>query len=162
MRKQKLTTILIVALVLAIGLVGYTQIAIVAIEKNINIAASAKTGGTDGTQVQGAGVLPYTQEGYNQMLQYYKSIKLDTAQSKAVAGLDVELPCCGFQEIQANSDGTANFDGSCHCGHHDSMYGLAKYMVSNGYNRGDIQKELDVWKSVFFPTQGSGNLGGCA
>lgn len=167
MKSEKITIGLVLALLAVIGLIGYTQFAIEAANKNLELAATAKlsTGGTNGAQMQqaqGAGVLPYNQAGYEQMLQHYKAIKLDNAQSKTVAGLDVELPCCGFKDILTNSDGTANFAGSCHCGHHDAMYGLAKYMVSNGYGRNEIQKELNAWKGVFFPSQGSGNLGGCA
>jgi len=157
------------AVIVVIGLALYTQYKISATNSALDKLATgmiaAKTTGAQQTSPSGISPqmgISYDTQGYNTLLNYYKTINLDTGQSKTVAGLDVELPCCGFKDIITNSDGTANFPASCHCGHHDAMYGLAMYMVQKGYSREEMQKELNVWKEVFFPSQGGGNLGGCA
>jgi len=158
-----------IAIVLVIGLAVYTQYKIGATNSALESVAVTMATAKQGSSQQTAqvGVSPqlgitYDMQGYDKMLNYYNTIDLTGEQGKIVAGLNVELPCCGFTNILTNSDGTANFADSCHCGHHDAMYGLAKYMVQNGYSREEIQKELNAWKEVFFPTQGGGNLGGCA
>lgn len=153
-------------LIAIVAFVAYAQTTISSTSAALDrIAAAQKSGDQQQPAISGMSPqmgIQYNTEGYNALLKYYNTIELSDAESKAVAGLDVELPCCGFQGILKNADGTANFDGSCHCGHHDAMYGLAKYMVQNGYNREQMQNELNVWKEVFFPTTGGGNLGGCA
>src|SRR3989344_3069113 len=164
--KKSNYAVIAVAIVFVIGLAVYTQYRISATNTELDrVAITMATAAQSGTQqAEPRGIsqqmeINYNTDGYNTLLKYYKSINLDAEQSKKVAGLDVELPCCGFQKIVTKTDGTADFPGSCHCGHHDAMYGLAKYMVQKGYSREEMQKELDVWKEVFFPTQGGGNLG---
>lgn len=153
--EQKIFALIAVVLVAIVAFVAYTQASISSTKTALD-----RIGAGQGMSPQMG--IQYNTQGYNALLNYYSTINLSDAESKAVAGLDVELPCCGFQEILTNSDGTANFVDSCHCGHHNAMYGLAKYMVQNGYNREQMQNELNVWKEVFFPTSGGGNLGGCA
>ena len=163
--EQKIYALIAVVLVAIVVFVAYTQAAINSTSSALGTIAAQKSTGQQQATPQGISPqmgIEYNTQGYNALLDYYSTINLSDAQSKAVAGLDVELPCCGFKEILVNSNGTANFEASCHCGHHDAMYGLAKYMVQNDYNREQMQSELNVWKEVFFPAQGSGNLGGCA
>ncbi len=162
---------IMVAIIFVLGLVIFSQYKISAtntvLDKVALSLASVKKGGGEVATSGPAGMSPqmgisYDTNGYNALLSHYKTIKLSADDSKKVAGIDVELPCCGFKNIATSKDGTADFDGSCHCGHHDAMYGLAKFMIQKGYRREDIQKEENIWKEVFFPTAGGGNLGGCA
>jgi len=97
--------------------------------------------------------LTYDNAGYESLLQAAKSVNLDASQTKLIVGLNVQMPCCGFTSLQAS--------GNCECGHHVALYGLAKLLVSKGYDNAKIQEEIDKWKIVFYPDGGSGNTGGC-
>lgn len=102
-------------------------------------------------------LVDYNEAGYQQLLKYDSTIRLNADQTKNYAGLDVELPCCGFAKLNAM--------GNCGCGHHIALSGLAKFMASKGYNKAEIQNEIDTWKSVFYPGGapgvGSGAMGSC-
>ena len=102
----------------------------------------------------GQGVVEFSDAGYQKLLEYDKSTLTDN-QLKSFVGLDVELPCCGFQKLQAS--------GNCQCGHHVAMSGLAKHMIQENYTAEQVQTELNKWKKFFFPdsTASSGNAGGC-
>ncbi|HIK03065.1 TPA: hypothetical protein H1012_04465, partial [archaeon] len=122
--EQKTYALTAVVLVAIAVFVAYTQAAISSTNSVLGKIAAQKSGGQ---QAGAQGISPqmgiqYNTQGYNALLNYYSTINLSDSQSKAVAGLDVELPCCGFKEILVNSNGTANFEASCHCGHHDAMY----------------------------------------
>lgn len=159
-----------IAIIVVLSILAYNQYAIGAANKNldriaITMAAASASGDEQQTTLQGIGPelgITYDTKGYKMLLNYYKTIKLSANESKQVAGIDVTLPCCGFKAILTSKDGTSDFENSCHCGHHDAMYGLAKYMVQKGYSREDMQKEENAWKEVFFPASGGSNLGGCA
>ena len=92
-------------------------------------------------------LVPYNDAGYQQLLGYDKSISLGSSELQNYAGLDVELPCCGFKTLSAA--------GNCGCGHHSALSGLAKMMARNGYSKAQIQSEIDAWKDVFYPSDGS-------
>ncbi len=95
----------------------------------------------------------YDDAGYQKLLGYAKSINLDAAQTKLIVGLDIQIPCCGVKTLQASNN--------CECGHHVSMFGLAKLLASKGYDRNEIQSELDKWKLVFYPAGASSGTGDC-
>ncbi len=97
--------------------------------------------------------VPYNDDGYKQLLGFDKTISLSDAQKQDFVGLNVRLPCCGFQSLQAA--------GNCQCGHHIAMSGLAKSMLQDGYAKEEVQAELDKWKDIFYPGSSSGGLGGC-
>lgn len=98
--------------------------------------------------------IPYNEQGYKQLLGYDNAIQLDAAEKSNYVGLNIALPCCGFQALQA--------EGNCQCGHHVAMSGLAKYMIQKGYDIAEVQAELDKWKEVFYPgSSNGGGLGGC-
>ncbi len=90
--------------------------------------------------------------GYEELLEA-NSIKLSAEQQRKIIGLDIQLPCCGFQKIQAS--------GNCECGHHVAMVGLAKLLASKGYDRGQIQNEIDIWKNIFYPNGVESGAGAC-
>lgn len=127
-------------------------------------ASSSSDGGCGGVPQSHEGVsavagdmseygITYDSAGYEQLLKAAKDVNLDAGQTKEIVGLDVEMPCCGVKTLQAS--------GNCECGHHVALYGLAKLLVSKGYDRAKVQGEIDKWKDVFYPGGGSGNTGGC-
>ncbi|MBI4144669.1 hypothetical protein HY493_00490 [Candidatus Woesearchaeota archaeon] len=96
--------------------------------------------------------LTYDDAGYQELLKAEKSITLTAAQTSTIVGLDILLPCCGVQSLQAKDN--------CQCGHHVAMFGLAKMLAKEGYSRDQIQDELNKWKEVFYPGGATGT-GGC-
>ncbi len=92
-------------------------------------------------------------KGYEQLLDFDDTITLTAEQQNRIVGLDIQIPCCGFQKIQAS--------GNCECGHHIAMVGLAKLLAQKGYDRTSIQTELDVWKNIFYPNGAESGAGAC-
>lgn len=100
------------------------------------------------TSASGNGVitkLSLDTAGYNQLLEYDKTITLTDAQKKNYAGFDVLIPCCGFQLTSQDEN------NDCRCGHHIALAGLIKWGLTNGKSRDQIQQEINQWKPVFFP-----------
>lgn len=91
--------------------------------------------------------------GYKQLLDYESTIRLSSEQQQKIIGLDIRIPCCGFQKIQAADN--------CACGHHIALVGLAKLLASTGYDRDKIQQEIDVWKNIFYPNGVDSGAGAC-
>jgi len=46
-------------------------------------------------------------------------------------------------------------------GHHVALVGLAKLLASKGYDKDEIQKEIDVWKNIFYPNGVDSGAGAC-
>ncbi len=94
----------------------------------------------------------YDNAGYDQLLAFEKSIQLSAEQKKTITGLNVQMPCCGYAQLDP--------DNNCGCGHHIALLGLAKLLASKGWDRNAIQTEMNVWNALFYP-EGGGNMGGC-
>ncbi|MBI4150533.1 hypothetical protein HY492_00230 [Candidatus Woesearchaeota archaeon] len=97
--------------------------------------------------------ITYDSKGYDQLLKAAQSITLNAAQTKTIVGLNILLPCCGVSTLQAKDN--------CPCGHHVAMFGLAKMLATKGYERADIQTELNRWKTIFYPGGVDSGAGGC-
>ncbi len=89
--------------------------------------------------------LPLTNEGYEKLLEYDKTISLSDEEKKKFAGFNVFLPCCGFRMTSEDEY------KDCRCGHHVAYAGLIKWGIKNGLTREQIQEEIDQWKPVFYP-----------
>ncbi len=89
--------------------------------------------------------LPLGEDGFNTMVEWDKTITLSDEQKKQFAGFNTRLPCCGFGLT------TEDEFSDCRCGHHLAYAGLIKYGLTNGWARGQIQEEIDQWKTVFYP-----------
>ncbi|MBS3051936.1 MAG: hypothetical protein J4428_01005 [Candidatus Aenigmarchaeota archaeon] len=137
------------ALFLLILVVGLNQFFIYKINNSMNLIKTS----TVKNEVTSSESVALDNGGYEKLLEYEETISLTPEQNKQIVGLDINLPCCGVQKIQAA--------GNCGCGHHLALHGLAKYMITNGYDRNEIQNEIDKWKTVFYPESGSGSMGGC-
>jgi len=59
--------------------------------------------------------------------------------------------CCGL----TSKDGFARSNGQrqCGCAHNAAFSGLTMWMIENGYSNQEILKEINKWKSSFFPKQ---------
>lgn len=98
--------------------------------------------------------LTYDNAGYEKLVEAAKTIQLTQEQTQKIVGLDAQIPCCGFKDLQAS--------GNCECGHHQALYGLAKILASKDYSRSEIQSEMNKWKTIFYPNSGgSSNTGAC-
>lgn len=125
---------------------------IVVTNQYIIMTSATITGAATRKEAQNTYGIPFSEEGYQQLLGYDKTIRLTDPQMKNYVGLDVEMECCGFKTLQAK--------GNCQCGHHIALSGLAKYLISKGYTREQVQSEINTWKNVFFGDSG-GDMGGC-
>lgn len=83
--------------------------------------------------------------GYNQMVEWDRTIQETTDLQKQVAGFDALIPCCGFKLTGADPN------QDCQCGHHLAIRGLIKYGLTHGWTRDQIQQEINQWKPVFYP-----------
>jgi len=98
--------------------------------------------------------LTYDNAGYEKLVEAAKTIQLSAEQTQKIIGLDAQIPCCGFKELQAS--------GNCECGHHQAIYGVAKLLTSKNYSREEIQSEMNKWKTIFYPAGVSSSAGACA
>lgn len=89
----------------------------------------------------------FTAAGYNSLLAWNRDVKLSEARQHDFAGLHVRLPCCAFADTV--EDETKN----CACGHHVALYGAAKKLLAEGWERADVQQEIIRWERYFFPKE---------
>ena len=116
-------------------------------------SGAAGSGSCGGVSVQSGEMseygVSYDQTGYEKLVNYQNTLTLDGDQAKKVIGLNVQIPCCGFETILPTNN--------CACEHHIALYGLAKFLAIENYDRDYIQAEIDKWKTVFDQS----NIGGC-
>jgi len=89
--------------------------------------------------------LPLNNEGYQQTVEWDRTIQETTDLQKQIAGFDVLIPCCGFQLTSADPN------QDCQCGHHLAMRGIIKYGLTHGWTRDQIQQEINQWKPIYYP-----------
>ncbi len=94
------------------------------------------------TQDYGA---PLTDEGYQTLLQWNNDLKVEASYAEAFESLDMRLPCCDWSK--PSRDETTN----CGCGHHQALEGLSKKLLSEGWTREAVQREVTRWSDYFFP-----------
>lgn len=89
--------------------------------------------------------LPLNTQGFNQMVEWDRTIQETPDLQQKVAGFDALIPCCGFQLTSADPN------QDCQCGHHLAIRGLIKYGLTHGWTKDQIQQEINQWKPVFYP-----------
>lgn len=89
----------------------------------------------------------FTVAGYNSLLAWNRDVKLREGRQHDFAGLHVRLPCCAFADTV--EDETQN----CACGHHVALYGAAKKLLAEGWERAAVQQEINRWARYFFPKE---------
>ena len=97
--------------------------------------------------------IEYGDKGYKQLLDAADNVKVTAAQESTFVGLNIGMPCCGVNMLQAKDN--------CGCGHHVALFGLAKVLASQSVERAAIQEEIDNWKDVFYPGGVSSDTGEC-
>lgn len=156
-QKHRATTVLLIVLLMVVAVNQYMLMAVSSAQNRVTITgqAAAQQAFQPAALADDLMVgIPYNDQGYQRLMNYDKTIKLSGGEMQKYVGLDIELPCCGVKALQAS--------GNCQCGHHVAMSGLAKYMAQKGYSEGDIQSELNKWKTVFYPdSTGSSAPGTC-
>lgn len=89
--------------------------------------------------------LPLNNDGFQQSVEWDRTIQETPDLQKQIAGFDVLIPCCGFQLSSADPN------QDCQCGHHLAMRGIIKYGLTHGWTRDQIQQELNQWKPIYYP-----------
>lgn len=89
--------------------------------------------------------LPLNTEGFQQSVEWDRTIQETPDLQKQIAGFDALIPCCGFAKTSADPN------ADCQCGHHLAMRGIIKYGLTHGWTRDQIQQELNQWKPIYYP-----------
>lgn len=84
---------------------------------------------------------------YDALVAAYPKLPVNPRWAVAYEQLDVTLPCCPTEHPVA--DETKN----CGCGHHQSLYALAKQLLAQGRSTQQVQQELHRWAAYFFPKE---------
>lgn len=112
--------------------------------QNLITEAQAKVVPTEGsTSILG---LKFTKSDY-QSLVTASNMPMTTDEMNAFAGMDVSMPCCGFEAT------LPDFGENCQCGHHLATYGVIKKMVKAAIPHQRIQIEVRRWVNYFFPKE---------
>jgi hypothetical protein len=89
----------------------------------------------------------FNQDGYDMLLRWNRDIRPEESWAADYEALNITLPCCAA--AHPNRDETLN----CACGHHQALYGVAKWLLQRGYTVTEVQTEVDQWKAFFFPRE---------
>jgi len=89
--------------------------------------------------------LPLNTVGFQQTVEWDRTIQETPDLQKQVAGFDALIPCCGFKLTSADPN------ADCQCGHHLAIRGIIKYGLTHGWTRDQIQQELNQWKPIYYP-----------
>jgi len=90
--------------------------------------------------------LKFTSADY-QILVNNAQMPMTSEEMNYFAGMDVSMPCCGFDKT------VANFPENCQCGHHLATYGIIKKMTKANIPRQRTQIEVRRWIGYFFPKE---------
>jgi len=89
----------------------------------------------------------FSLEGYQTLLAWNEALEPEADWAHRYEALDIRLPCCGAQHPFADES------KNCGCGHHQALYGAAKYLLRSHFSLEETQDEVDRWKSYFFPRE---------
>jgi hypothetical protein len=85
--------------------------------------------------------------GYETLLMWKDRYPINPSRASDFEALNVTLPCCAFTTPSADES------KNCGCGHHLAVYGLAKKLLADGYNRAETQAEIARWVAYLFPQE---------
>lgn len=91
--------------------------------------------------------IAFDEAGYATLIECNRDLRPAPRWAQDYERLDVRLPCCGAWRPFA--DETRN----CGCGHHQALYGVAKYLLSIGQTVAETQQAVDRWRAYFFPRE---------
>ncbi|MDE3088797.1 MAG: hypothetical protein KGJ80_05375 [Chloroflexota bacterium] len=89
----------------------------------------------------------FSDAGYQTLIQWNEEFKVEPRYADAFESLDFILPCCDWRK--PSRDETTN----CACGHHQTLEGLSKKLLSDGWSRDAVQREVSSWTRYLFPQE---------
>jgi hypothetical protein len=136
-------------LVLLIALIGINQYLLFSISSSTSRGATITGGATQVQQSRSSPIssgektsygISFSQQGYEQLIGYQKSITLTQDEQPKYEELIMEIPheCCN------------GAIGQCDCGHAVALKGLVKLLLQNDYTDQEIEDEAYKWRQLFF------------
>ncbi len=92
----------------------------------------------------------FSEAGYQTLVAKNKELPVPKGRVVAFENLDLSLPCCAFKT--PSTDESKN----CACEHHQALYGLAKTLLNQNYDRAQVQKEIGRWHHYLYPKESLG------
>lgn len=89
----------------------------------------------------------FSDAGYQTLIQWNADFKVEERYANAFESLDLRLPCCEW------STPSRNEQNNCACGHHQSLEGLSKKLLSDGWSRDAAQRQVTLWNHYLFPLE---------
>lgn len=92
----------------------------------------------------------FSEAGYQTLVAKNKELPVPKGRVVAFENLDLSLPCCNFENPSADES------KNCACEHHQALYGLAKTLLSQNYDRTQAQQEINRWHHYLYPKESLG------
>lgn len=89
----------------------------------------------------------FSDAGYKTLMQWNEEFKVEASYADDFESLDLSLPCCEWSKPSRDEK------SNCACGHHQALEGLAKKLLSDGWDRGAVQREITLWNRYLFPKE---------
>ena len=89
----------------------------------------------------------FSDAGYQTLMKWNEEFKVEPSYADAFESLDLHLPCCDWRK--PSRDEKTN----CACGHHQALEGLSKKLLSDGWSRDTVQRQVTLWDRYLFPLE---------
>ena len=89
----------------------------------------------------------FNHSGYRTLVKWNQDSKVEPSYANAFESLDLRLPCCDWSKPSRNEK------TNCGCGHHQALEGLGKRLLSAGWSRDAVQREVTKWNRYLFPRE---------
>ena len=89
----------------------------------------------------------FSDAGYQTLIQWNADFQVEARYADAFESLDLRLPCCEW------STPSRNEEKNCACGHHQVLEGLSKKLLSDGWSRDTVQRQVTLWDRYLFPLE---------
>lgn len=89
----------------------------------------------------------FSDAGYQALVAKNRELSIPATKVAVFESLDLSLPCCAFKNPSANES------ENCSCEHHQMLYGLAKYLLTQNYAAEKIQMEVGRWHHYLYPRE---------
>jgi hypothetical protein len=89
----------------------------------------------------------FSSTGYQALIRWNAQLGPEAAWAADYEAVDIRLPCCAAEHPFADES------KNCGCGHHQALYGAAKYLLRSRFSLARTQAEVDRWRAYFFPRE---------
>jgi len=89
----------------------------------------------------------FSNAGYETLMKWNADFKVEARYANAFESLDLLLPCCDWRKPSRKEE------TNCACGHHQSLEGLSKKLLSDGWDSRAVQSEVTQWTRYLFPKE---------